>query len=217
MHFTDRIVDRLKSQRRVIVAIAGIPGSGKTTLAEKLRDALNDRLGPDTSVCCPMDGFHLYKARLDEEGRRIRGHHSTFDPNLLLSRLSLIAHQLDSDPPNPAKIGWPSFDHSLGDPVEDDITILPVHKVVVLEGLYLHMTLEPWCKVTADEFWFLEVDEEEAVRRLVGRHVRTGVAKSEEEARNRVLGSDMVNAGIVKRDRREATLVLRQEEVEVVQ
>lgn len=31
----------------------------------------------------------------------------------------------------------PSFDHAEGDPVEDDVIVLPSHTVVLLEGLYL--------------------------------------------------------------------------------
>lgn len=30
----------------------------------------------------------------------------------------------------------PSFDHAKGDPVEDDIIVLPDHAVVLIEGLY---------------------------------------------------------------------------------
>ena len=30
----------------------------------------------------------------------------------------------------------PSFDHARGDPVEDDVVVLPTHSVVLIEGLY---------------------------------------------------------------------------------
>lgn len=44
-----------------------------------------------------------------------------------------------------------------------------------------------------DELWFVQVGEEVAERRLVSRHVRTGVASGVEEARWRVRENDMVN------------------------
>ena len=33
----------------------------------------------------------------------------------------------------------PSFDHNVKDPVEDDIEVLEHHRVVIVEGNYLHL------------------------------------------------------------------------------
>ncbi len=58
-----------------IVAIAGPPGAGKSTLAA----AVVARLGPGARVV-PMDGFHLDNAVLDARGLRARkGAPETFD------------------------------------------------------------------------------------------------------------------------------------------
>jgi len=60
---------------RSLVAIAGAPGAGKSTLAA----ALVDRLGPEAALV-PMDGFHLDNAILDARGRRFaKGSPDTFD------------------------------------------------------------------------------------------------------------------------------------------
>jgi pantothenate kinase len=45
------------------IALAGAPGSGKTTLSAQLSEALN-RDGVPT-VVMPMDGFHYYRKELD--------------------------------------------------------------------------------------------------------------------------------------------------------
>lgn len=38
----------------------------------------------------------------------------------------------------PEEVVWvPSFDHGAGDPVEEDIAVLPQHKFVLVEGLYV--------------------------------------------------------------------------------
>jgi pantothenate kinase len=48
---------------RVIVAVAGPPGAGKSTLAEVLVNALNTR-APCAAEIIPMDGFHYDDAVL---------------------------------------------------------------------------------------------------------------------------------------------------------
>lgn len=40
-------------------------------------------------------------------------------------------------------IAWPSFDHAVGDPVPEDVQILPEHKVVLVEGNYVLMGMQP--------------------------------------------------------------------------
>ena len=44
-----------------------------------------------------------------------------------------------------------------------------------------------------DELWFVEVEFETARKRLVGRHVKAGIAANEEEANKRVTDNDLVN------------------------
>lgn len=44
-----------------------------------------------------------------------------------------------------------------------------------------------------DEHWFVEVEENVAGERLVKRHVKSGVADSEEAAWKRVRENDLVN------------------------
>lgn len=46
------------------IAIAGGPGSGKSTLSQAVRSKINYRVGAEISVVLPMDGFHYSRAQL---------------------------------------------------------------------------------------------------------------------------------------------------------
>ena len=81
------------------------------------------------------------------------------------------------------------------DPIEEDIRILPSHRIVVLEGNYIHLTLSPWDQATQllDEKWFILVEKEIARGRVVKRHVVTGVAGNDDEANKRFDENDWIN------------------------
>jgi pantothenate kinase len=65
--------------RRVMIAIAGAPGSGKSTIAERVVDALNAGEGVSAALF-PMDGFHYDDAVLEAMNRRaFKGAIDTFD------------------------------------------------------------------------------------------------------------------------------------------
>lgn len=44
-------------------------------------------------------------------------------------------------------IGLPNFDHGIQDPVENEITIRSKTKVVILEGNYTLLDLDPWNRI----------------------------------------------------------------------
>ena len=52
---------------RLIVAVAGPPGAGKSTMSDYLLHAIN-KGGDAPSIVVPMDGFHLDDAILDRRG-----------------------------------------------------------------------------------------------------------------------------------------------------
>ncbi|KAF7549594.1 hypothetical protein G7046_g8292 [Stylonectria norvegica] len=185
---------------KVLIGIAGIPGSGKTTLARLVTNSLNalalasSPSSPPPATYVPMDGYHLTRAVLSAMpdptmAHARRGASFTFDA---VSFLSLV-QSLRRSPGE--TILAPSFDHAVKDPKADDIVILPTHRIVVLEGNYLALDKEVWRDVPAllDELWFVEVDFDVARRRLRERHVRSGIAKDLEEADRRVKENDLVN------------------------
>lgn len=87
----------------------------------------------------------------------------------------------------------PGFSHTLKDPTPNLVAIYPHHRVVIIEGLYTFLGIEPWREASEilDERWFIDVDPKSARERLVKRHVATGVAKNVEEAEWRATNNDI--------------------------
>jgi pantothenate kinase len=153
-----------------------------------------------------MDGYHLSRAQLSAlpnpvEAHARRGAEFTFDGASFLTLVRTIRAQ--SNGPNSGILYAPSFDHAIKDPKADDIPILPTTKIILFEGNYLSLDKVPWSTAAAlmDELWFVEVDFEVARRRLVGRHVRSGVTATAEEAERRVRENDLVNGEEIVRYR----------------
>lgn len=142
-----------------------------------------------------MDGYHLTRAALSAlpdpaTAHARRGAAFTFDAPKFLALVQALRL-----PPTQAPILAPSFDHAVKDPKEDDIAVLPTHRVVVLEGNYLALDRDVWRDAAAllDELWFVDVDFEVARRRLRERHVRAGIARDVEEGDRRARENDLVN------------------------
>lgn len=179
-----------------LVAVAGVPGSGKTTLCEAVR-----ALRPEVGVV-PMDGYHLPRARLTPEGLARRGAPFTFDEAALRADLTRLRH---------ARTGrFPAFDHAVKDPEPDALEIAPGCPLVLVEGLYLLLSdwgLAPLFDLTV----FLECDLDTATERLWPRHLAAGLAPTPEAARHRAETSDRQNAEAILADgcRERADLILR--------
>ena len=120
-----------------------------------------------------------------------RGAHWTFDGEGYLSFVQSLRAPISPD--QSQVITAPTFDHARKDPDFDAITILPSHRIVLIEGLYPFLSLPPWnsAGLLLDERWVIDIPFEEASRRLVKRHVLTGVAGDMKEARWRAEENDM--------------------------
>ncbi|MET8586671.1 nucleoside/nucleotide kinase family protein [Streptomyces collinus] len=192
--------------RRAILGIAGGPGAGKTTLAERLVDALNGD-GPPWAAHVPMDGFHLADAELDRLGRRDRkGAPDTFDAAGYAALLRRLREETGEE--TGEVVYAPGFERVLEQPLAGAIPVPPAARLVVTEGNYLLLERGSWTRVRSclDEVWFCEVDEEERVRRLVARHERFG--KDHATATAWVLGTDQRNADLIATTRDRADLVV---------
>ncbi|EGE41044.1 nucleoside/nucleotide kinase family protein [Streptomyces sp. SID4928] len=197
---TDRARALAESGGRRVLGIAGPPGAGKSTLAERLAAELDGR-----AALVPMDGFHLAAAELDRLGRAERkGAPDTFDA---AGYVALLRRLRAPDPLH--TVYAPAFDRSLEEPVAGALPVPPAVPLVVTEGNYLLLDDGPWAPVRTllDEVWFLEPDPEARVRRLVDRHVRHG--RPRRRAEEWVARSDEANARLVERGRNRADLIVR--------
>ncbi|KAJ5787274.1 hypothetical protein N7457_002264 [Penicillium paradoxum] len=189
---------------RLMIAISGIPGSGKTGLAtmmasriNKIYASENPTLPTSIASALPMDGYHLTRAQLAAMPDPVyaaarRGAAFTFDGEKFLSLVQALRQPVTKHTGN---LYAPSFDHAIKDPVDGDIAIPADCRVLFFEGNYLSLNREPWNTAAAlmDELWFVEVDFEVARKRLISRHVRAGIAKDEHEADKRARENDLVN------------------------
>lgn len=166
---TTRAAGLVLPDARVILGIAGSPGSGKTTLATDIVTSLSGR-GIDAAYL-PMDGFHLANATLGRLGSHDRkGAIDTFDGWGFVSMLERI--RADSEHP----VYAPAFDRAVDEPVAGSIAITSSTRLVVAEGNYLLVDREPWSRIRPllSEAWFCTAPEPERMRRLVDRHERHG-------------------------------------------
>ncbi|KAF2717899.1 P-loop containing nucleoside triphosphate hydrolase protein [Polychaeton citri CBS 116435] len=195
--------------KRYMIAVSGIPGSGKTTLAARVSQRINERhqttspgiAGETRSIATflPMDGYHLTRAQLSampdpSTAHARRGAAFTFDAPAFLELVSKLRQPIC---PESGTIYAPSFDHAVKDPVSNDIPIASTARVIIFEGNYLSLgSGAPEWKQAAelmDELWFVDVPEDVARKRLIARHVVSGIAQNEEDAAKRADENDLVN------------------------
>ncbi|KAL2812832.1 P-loop containing nucleoside triphosphate hydrolase protein [Aspergillus granulosus] len=186
---------------RLMVAVSGIPGSGKTKLAIAMAKRINQIYAEQNegfvATAIPMDGYHLTRAQLaqmpdPEYAAARRGAAFTFDGEKFLGLVRALREPLTSDTQT---LYAPSFDHAVKDPVDNDVPIAPEQRVIFFEGNYLSLNKEPWSSAAGlmDELWFVDVDFDVARQRLIKRHVKAGIAKDEAEAEKRANENDLVN------------------------
>jgi pantothenate kinase len=186
---TQTLIANARGAPRYIVAIAGPPGSGKTTLADHLCTHL--QASGETAVVVPMDGYHLDNTVLDARGHRNRkGAPHTFDA---AGFVQLIKRIRTSEP----DIAIPVFDRASDLSRAGADIISADTKFILIEGLYLLLNRAPWTELHAlyDDSIFLEVSLEETERRLIQRWEALG--KDAAFARNWMAGNDLPNARTV--------------------
>ena len=181
-----------------LLGIAGAPGAGKSTLAERV---VRDVPG---AVLVGMDGFHLAHATLETLGRVERkGAPDTFDAEGYVALLDRIRDLRDG-----STVWAPRFHREIEDAVAGSVKVTSAVPLVVTEGNYLLLDEPPWWDVAAllDECWYLDVADDVRRTRLQARHEHYG--RTPEQARDRTLGSDERNALAVAESRSRATVIV---------
>jgi pantothenate kinase len=203
----DRLLTMLATgQRRILVALAGLPGSGKSTVAQRWAADVARLAGPGRLQVIGMDGFHLPRAalaRMPDPAAALarRGAPWTFDAAALRERIAALRGTAGGTLPD---VPWPDFQHDVGDPVDGAITVPRATQLVLVEGLYLLHHGDGWDLAGLfDERWFLDVAPDQALRQLSARHQRAwGLTAA--EAQERIAANDGLNAGLVWADRAHA-------------
>jgi len=196
----DRIMAAVAAQEgpgRVLVAIAGPPGAGKSTTAEALAAQI------EGAVVVPMDGFHLDNAVLAARGLLARkGAPETFDMAGFATMVSRLRGQ--------DEVVIPVFDRSRDIAVAGARVIGPEARVLLIEGNYLLLDEAPWCDLAS--FWdvTIAIDVPIAVleARLTQRWLDHGL--DADAARARAMGNDIPNARRVVAGSTPADVILRQ-------
>jgi pantothenate kinase len=195
-----RLEGLLADGRRKLLGLVGAPGSGKSTVAQALLDAL-----PGRAQVVPMDGFHLANAELRRLGRAGRkGAPDTFDSAGYVALLRRLRTQ-----PAGETVYAPEFRRDIEEPVAGAIGVRPDTPLVITEGNYLLLEEGPWAGVAPllDEVWYVEVDDRVRLERLLRRHQQFG--RSLEAAQAWVAQTDEPNARRIAATRPRAHHILR--------
>ncbi|MFG0248404.1 MAG: nucleoside/nucleotide kinase family protein [Phycisphaeraceae bacterium JB051] len=186
------LADIAEQSMRKLIAIAGIPGSGKTTLMLKLIDCIN-AIEPATAAAVSMDAYHLMNVQLDAlDLRKVKGSPQTYDVISYLHLLKQLKSQTQRD------VFYPVYDRGIHNPIwRASQVVKPTVKILFTEGQFLLLDQSPWDELAnvVDESWYLKVDPAKVREDLIARHVRGG--RSRESAVEHVTRSDDANRDLV--------------------
>lgn len=213
----DKLIQSFRAtskDKRLIVAIAGAPASGKSTLADWLASHINIQLNGDASdgpaIVVPMDGYHLDNTILSLRGwQAVKGAPHTFDVagfQALLKRLHMPLGSIADAENNSIYI--PVFDRSMDLARCAGSAVHAHHRIIVVEGNYLLLDQPGWCDLEElfDLSVMLQVPLDILKARLIERWTLHGLAA--DAARERALSNDIPNAVAVMDESKQPHLVL---------
>lgn len=184
---------------RLIIALAGPPGSGKSTVARAVAHRMSRLQKPPHVAVISADGFHLPVAALKllpnaEEALARRGAPWTFDGAAAVDLIESLRAQSGR-----GDVYAPTFDHALKDPVADGLLVPREVDICIIEGNYLLVDRPPWSRIAeiVDDRWIIQVDPILAETRVARRHVLSGIEATTEAAIARARNSDAINGQYV--------------------
>lgn len=154
-----RIAELAQTGQRVIIAVAGPAGSGESTVAEALADALGS-----TAAVVPMDGFHIDNHILAARGLLARkGAPETFDANGFVTLIQRLKAQ--------DEVVIPVFDRQRDIAIAGARVIDASHRILLVEGSYLLLDEQPWSQLAPlwDLTIALDVPMDVLEQRLIDR------------------------------------------------
>ncbi|AGB69957.1 MULTISPECIES: nucleoside triphosphate hydrolase [Rhizobium] len=194
------IIERAGNARRFLVAIAGPPGAGKSTLADNVAKALKAR--GESAEVLPMDGFHMDNAVLIEKGLlKRKGVPDSFDVRAFLDIVKAV-RAADQE------VLVPVFDRSREIAIASARIVSADHRFIVIEGNYLLFNQGKWAELEGmfDYSIMLAPPMEVLEERLWARW--RGYDLDEEAARAKVYGNDLPNGRLILESRRRADVTI---------
>jgi fructokinase len=181
---------------RLLVALAGAPASGKSTLGARLAERLGER-----AALVAMDGFHLDNSVLVARGlQRRKGAPETFDAAGFVAAMRRLARE--------EEVVLPDFDRARDLSLAGRVVVEARHRIAVVEGNYLLLDRPVWRDLAP--LWhlsiYLDVPASVLERRLVRRWLAHGLDPDAAEARARE--NDLPNAELVRAERLAADVTL---------
>ena len=196
----DLVLDRAAGAARFIVAIAGPPGAGKSTLADALHAELAAR--GETSAILPMDGFHMDNGILEERGLlKRKGAPETFDVRGFLDIVTAVRR-------GDEEVLVPVFDRSREIAIASARAVAPETRFILAEGNYLLLDEAPWKRLAPLFDLTIFVGPAYAVleERLRERWIHYGL--DEEAIRWKLYGNDLPNGERICNGSRPADVTL---------
>lgn len=190
-------------RQRLMIAIAGAPGSGKSTIAERVVDLIISESGIAAALF-PMDGYHYDDAVLEAMGRRaFKGAIDTFDVHGLRHMLERLKANEDD------VIAVPVFDRSIEIARAGGRLIPQSVEIIVCEGNYLLAKQSPWdrLKPIFDFTVFVDVEEDDLRERLRARWRGFGLDAAEID--RKVEENDLPNGIFIMKTAAEPDLRLK--------
>ena len=170
---------------RVLVALAGPPACGKSTLADELARRLNAQ--KCLTAIVPQDGFHLDNQVLEARGDLARkGAPHTFDGAGFVHMARRLKERVD--------VAVPVFDRARDIAIAGARIVPADAEVVIVEGNYLLFDEAPWFNLAP--LWSLsvrlDVPMDDLRARLIQRWLGHGLSSA--AATRRATSNDIPNA-----------------------
>ncbi|KAG9961076.1 P-loop containing nucleoside triphosphate hydrolase protein, partial [Aureobasidium melanogenum] len=179
--------------KRLLIALAGPPGSGKGRIASKVAKIVNQS-GVSCSVIsidgCSQDSHNDTSSILPKSPSW------TFKGAAAVDLIQQIQRQTTE----PNDIKSPYTIH-VEDVESHKLNVAGDASIVIFEGLYMLCEDLPWARIQnlVNERWFVEVEPEVGRQRVVKRFLDTGFEKDYEAACTRYDENDVFNAEFINR------------------
>jgi pantothenate kinase len=207
---------------RMMIAVAGPPGAGKSVFAEKLSWLLNKgAVRGATAMALPQDGFHYdgYYLRSNfrtlPDGEKIcladvKGANDTFDAVEMKKSLERLRANADN-------VGWPGYDRREHETVPNRFRVADTVNMVIVEGSYLLVDKGLYAGIPQlfDLRIYIDTSGARIIAGLMQRHL--GGGKTVEQAKAWVKRVDLPNAQLVDGSKARADVIVKRNDEDALE